>query len=158
VKTIRVIALGHELASDDGAALVAARRLADDPGVELVLAGRPGAGLLDLLDPSVPTLLLDVVRLGAAAGAVVELRLEDLPSATMDAKPLSSHGLGAAEAFRLGGALGRVLPVGIFLGIGGRRFEPGAELDPEVEQGIDDLVTAARAAIAALRDAGASVG
>lgn len=151
---VRVIALGHELASDDGAALVAARRLSDEPGVELVLAGRPGAGLLDLLDPSVPTLLLDVVRLGAAAGAVVEVRLEDLPDASVDAKPLSSHGLGAAEALRLAGALGRALPPGIFLGIGGRRFEPGAVIDPEVEAGIDDLVTAARAAIAALRGVG----
>ena len=154
MKTVRVIALGHELASDDGAALLAARRLKGEPGVELVLAGRPGAGLLDLLDPDVPTVLLDVVRLGAAAGSLVELRIEDLAMASIDAKPLSSHGFGAAEAFKLAAALDRRLPPGIFLGIGGRRFEPGTALDPEVEAGIDDLVTATRAAIEALRGAG----
>ncbi|MBI4604875.1 MAG: hypothetical protein HY721_23175, partial [Planctomycetes bacterium] len=41
----RVVALGNEDARVDGAALAAAARL--PPGLEVVLAGRPGLGLLD---------------------------------------------------------------------------------------------------------------
>jgi hydrogenase maturation protease len=140
------------MACDDGAAMKAARILmASDPELEVILAGRPGPGLLDLFDPDVPTVLLDVVRLGCAAGNVVEMALADVAGATIDGKPLSSHGFGVAQALRLAEALGRRLPHGIFIGLGGRRFEPGDQLDPEVASGIEDLVEAARGAIAALR-------
>ncbi|GAB5545613.1 MAG: hypothetical protein SangKO_053730 [Sandaracinaceae bacterium] len=148
---IRVIGLGSEMARDDGAALEAARRLSSDVDVEVLLAGRPGAGLLDLFDARRPTVLLDVVRTGAPPGAIVELPLADLTHATIDGKPLSSHGLGVAQSLRLAEALGRELPIGIFLGIGGARFDPGDALTPEVEARVDDLVAAARGAIAALR-------
>ena len=66
---IRVIGLGSEMARDDGAALEAARRLSSDVDVEVLLAGRPGAGLLDLFDARRPTVLLDVVRTGAPPGS-----------------------------------------------------------------------------------------
>jgi hydrogenase maturation protease len=148
---VRVIALGNAMACDDGAALRAAERLADDPGVEVVLAGRPGPGLLELFDPAVPTVLVDVVRLGCAAGNLVEMSIADVSAATIDGKPLSSHGLGVTQALRLAEALGRPLPRGIFVGIGGRRFDPGDALDPEVEAGVADLVEAIRGAVAALR-------
>jgi hydrogenase maturation protease len=150
--TVRVLALGSELACDDGAALDAARQLEGEPGVELVLAGRPGAGLLDLLDPDVPTVLLDVVRRGAGEGSIVEVPLADVPDASIDGGPISSHGFGVAQALRLGRTLGRALPRGVFLGIGGTRFEPGTERSPGMRAGIDALVTAARGAIAALED------
>jgi len=147
---VRVIALGSEMARDDGAALAAAARLTPDPHVDVVLAGRPGAGLLDLLEPDVPTLVLDVVRQGATPGGVLRLRLEELATATLDGKPISSHGLGVAQAFRLAEALDRPLPRGLFLGIGGQSFEPGDEPTPEVARGVGDLVTAAERAIAEL--------
>ena len=148
---VRVIALGNDLACDDGAALEAARRLkARRPELDVVLAGRPGAGLLDLLDPDVPTVLLDVVRMDDAVGHVLELALAHVATASVDARPISSHALGVAEALRLAGALGRPLPRGIFIGIAGRRFEPGDERDPDVEACIDDLVEAASGAVDAL--------
>jgi len=149
--TVCVIALGNRMASDDGAALRVAERLADEPDVDLRLAGRPGAGLLDLLDASVPTLLLDVVRHGAAPGVLVELRLSELVTATIEGQSLSSHDLGVAEAFRLAEALGRELPAGLFLGMGGGAFGPGDSLSHHVERRLPDYEIAARAAIAALR-------
>lgn len=149
--TVRVIALGNRMACDDGAALVVAERLADEPGVDLRIAGRPGTGLLDLLDPAVPTLLLDVVRHGAAPGVLVELRLAELVRASVEGQSLSSHDLGVAEAFRLAEALGRELPSGLFLGMGGEVFEPGDALSHHVARRLPDYEIAARAAIAALR-------
>jgi hydrogenase maturation protease len=151
---VRVIALGSEMARDDGAALLAAERLTGRPGVEVVAVGRPGPGLLDLLDPTLPTLLMDVVRRGAEPGALVELRLHDLTSAAIGGEVLSSHDMGVAEALRLAGALGRSLPDGRFLGIGGRDFAPGDEPSAKVSAGIDDLVAAAERIIAELDPSG----
>lgn len=149
--TVRVIALGNRMAGDDGAALVVAERLAGEPDVDLRLAGRPGTGLLDLLDPAVPTLVLDVVRRGAAPGALVELRLDELVRASVEGQSLSSHDLGVADAFRLAEALDRELPDGLFLGMGGETFDPGTELTPHVARRLPDYEIAARAAISALR-------
>lgn len=146
--TVRVIALGSPMNRDDGAAMRAARALEGE--AEVVLAGRPGPGLLDLLAPTTPTLLLDVVRRGLDPGSLIELDLAELASASVDDGAVSSHGLGPAQAFRLAEALGRELPPGCFLGIGGARFDPGDGLSPEVEAGLDALIEAARGAIAKL--------
>lgn len=148
--SVRVIALGNPMASDDGAAMEAARRLPPRPGVEVVLAGRPGAGLLDLLDPDIPTVLVDVVRLGVAVGAVLELPLANVEEAAIDGKPLSSHGFGVVQALGLGATLGRPRPRGIFIGFGGRVFEPGTALSHDVAIAVSDLTTAIDAAVDAL--------
>lgn len=147
---VRVIALGNLWARDDGAALRAAERLHGD-ALEVLLLGRPGPDLLDAIDPAHPVLILDVVRRGASPGQVIELRIRDLSHATVDGEPLSSHGLGVAQAFRLAEALGRALPRGRFLGIGGRRFDPGGELTEEVQSSLDAYVARAEEAIDALR-------
>ena len=151
---VRVIALGSRMARDDGAALAVGEALRGardaDPALEVVLAGRPGPGLLDLLEEGTPTLLLDAVRHGAAPGQLVRIPRERLTRATFDGRPVSSHGMGVAEALRLAEALARPLPRGIFLGIGGRRFDPGEQPSPEVEAGMADFVEAARAAVAEL--------
>lgn len=143
---VRVIALGSALHRDDGVALVAAKAL-DDSGLDVRLAGRPGPGLLDMLDPSVPTLVLDAVR-GVEPGTLVELTLDEV--AREAAVRTSSHGLGVAEALQLGFALGRALPRGRFIGLGGARFDPGEGLSPAVAARADVYVDAIRAAASSL--------
>lgn len=143
---IRVIALGSPHGGDDEVALTLAQALGGDD-IELVLAGRPGAGLLELLDTTSPVLLLDVVRSGAAAGAIVELSLAELRERTLAREQVSSHGFGPAEALRLAAALGRELPRGRFLGIEGASFELGAEPCPEVRANLPELERRARAVI-----------
>ncbi|MGF1468991.1 MAG: hydrogenase maturation protease [Sandaracinaceae bacterium] len=145
------IALGNPLARDDGAALAAAEALDGEPSVDVIRAGRPGPGLLELLEPPVPTLLLDVVRRGVAPGSMVDLRLHALLSHAAPGLAVSSHGFGAASALRLGAALGRELPPGRFLGIGGADFAPGEGLSPDVARGLGAFVDAARRALAELR-------
>lgn len=152
---MRVIALGNAMASDDGAALAAAARLHADktPGLDIRLAGRPGPGLLDLLDPTIPTLILDVVRRGAAPGELIRIPLDQLAQAAAVDGALSSHGLGLGQAMQLAEQLGRPLPPGLFLGIGGERFSPGTALSPRVQAGLHAWCAAARAALEALERA-----
>jgi hydrogenase maturation protease len=150
----RVVVLGAPHTGDDAAALVAADGL--PPDLEVVRAGRPGAGLLDLLDDDAPTVLVDVVR-GEPPGRVVRCPLADLPDVVRTMAPVSSHGFGAGDALRLGRVLGLALPPGAFVGILGTRFEVGAELSPSVAAAIDAfraaIVTAAEAMGAAPRGA-----
>ncbi len=148
---VRVIALGSPHGGDDELALTLARSLADDD-VDLVLAGRPGAGLVDLLDVELPVLLLDVVRSGAAPGTIIELPLTELRERALPIEQISSHGFGPAEALRLATALGRELPCGRFLGIEGERFELGAAPSEAVHAQLPELERRARAALAELGD------
>lgn len=142
----RVIALGNAVRGDDGAALLIAARIPADQA-EVLLAGRPGPGLLDLFDPATPTVLLDVVSAGLAPGTLVRLDLAAVPDAAVAGGRASTHGLGPAHALQLGRALGRELPRGWFVGVEGASFEPGAPLSPEVEQALDAFYAAAMAAV-----------
>ncbi|MFO7562360.1 MAG: hydrogenase maturation protease [Enhygromyxa sp.] len=156
---VRVIALGSPHGGDDEAALAVARALANanaepDPEVELILAGRPGAGLVDLLDTAAPIVLLDVVRSAASAGTIVELPLHELHERALAADQVSSHGFGPAEALRLAAALGRPLPRGCFLGIEGQSFDLGAAPSPAVRARLPEFERRARAAIAKLAEEG----
>ena len=72
---VRVICLGNAHASDDGAALQLAGALA---GCEVRCAGRPGAGLLDLLEGGAPVVLVDATQSGAPPGTIHTLELAAL--------------------------------------------------------------------------------
>jgi hydrogenase maturation protease len=144
VSRVRVIALGNEAAGDDGAALAAARIAGADGSLEIVLAGRPGVDLLDLLDPAASIVLVDVVQTGARPGALVEMRLDAILDHAVASAPTSSHGFGPAEVLTLARSLGRALPHGVFLGVEGARFEAGAPLTEGVEDAIPALAAAIR--------------
>jgi hydrogenase maturation protease len=149
VSAVRVIALGAIAASDDGAALRAVRTLSI-PAAEVIEAGRPGPGLVDLLDPEVPTVLADVTRAGLAPGTILRLPLATLPEAAVAGAQISSHGFGPAESLRLARALGRRLPPGTFVGIEGERFAPGETLSGAVGAALGRYAAAIEAAVAAL--------
>jgi hydrogenase maturation protease len=149
VSRARVIALGNASAGDDGAALAAARLAGEGGDLEIVLAGRPGVDLLDLLDTRAPVVLVDVVRVGAPPGTLVELPLDALVDRAVASSPASSHGFGPAEVLRLGRSLGRALPRGVFLGVEGARFEAGASFSEGVVAAIPALAAAIRRAAGA---------
>jgi hydrogenase maturation protease len=147
VSAVRVLCLGNPHASDDGAAFAVADALTER---EAIRAGRPGSGLLDLLEGDAPVVLVDATRTGAPAGTVHRLDLAELAGVSQTQPNVSSHGFGPAEALQLGHALGRPLPRGTFVGVEGERFEPGSELSPAVRQALPELVAAVRQAIATL--------
>ena len=145
---VRVIVLGNASASDDGAALAAARTLEE---LDVVEAGRPGPDLVDLLGPATPIVLVDVTCSNAPPGHIHVLNLQELMDATAPVVPLSSHGFGPAQALRLARALGRPLPRGTFVGIEGQRFSPGFELSEPVHANLDALCCAIRQAVERLQ-------
>ncbi|WP_428264976.1 hydrogenase maturation protease [Haliangium sp.] len=183
MSAVRIIALGNEAAGDDGAALMAVRRLADlieagsgaasaapagaterpaltPADIQIIEAGRPGPGLLDLLapgdagpDPGPACVLMDVTQSGAAPGTIHRVELAALGDAAIAVRPLSSHGFGPSEALRMAQALGRPVPRGVFVGIEAAQFGPGVGLSAAVEAGLDPFVAAVLAAARALADA-----
>ena len=68
---IRIIGIGSPF-GDDACGLAAARRLAEEPpaGAEVVVADRPGAALIELLDGVDATILIDAVRSGSPPGTL----------------------------------------------------------------------------------------
>ena len=119
---------------DDGAALLVAGRFRDV--VSVIMAGRPGAGLLELLPPDQGCILLDVTSSGAPAGTLHRFALDELNPATLPDAHVSSHGFGPSEALDLGRTLGRPLPQGYFIGIEGGCYDLGSGLSPAVEEAL----------------------
>jgi hydrogenase maturation protease len=141
---VRVICLGNAHASDDGAAL---RLPAELPGAEVIHAGRPGAGLLDMLEGERPVVLVDVTQSGAAPGTIHRMALAELSEVALAGEQVSSHGFGPGEVLALGRALGRPLPTGRFVGVEGLRFEPGDALSPAIQEALGTLEDAVREAV-----------
>jgi hydrogenase maturation protease len=128
---VRIVALGNQDRGDDGAALLVAERFSDAASV--IMAGRPGSGLIDLLSPCQSCILLDVTSSGAPAGTIHQIPLDDLNPATLPDARVSSHGFGPGEALALARTLGRQLPNGYFIGIEGECYDLGTGLSPAVE-------------------------
>jgi hydrogenase maturation protease len=140
---IRIIGIGSPF-GDDACGLAAARRLAEEPpaGAEVVVADRPGAALIELLDGVDATILIDAVRSGSPPGTLHDLDLRTLLRSAV--RPVSSHDLGVAAAIQLADALGRLPARGRLLGIEtpGTRSADGSA---PVEDAIPEVVSRARA-------------
>lgn len=144
----RVIVLGSRTACDDDAALEAVESMSLD--AEVVMAGRPGPGLVDLLDPDVPTVLVDAVVVPLEPGALIELPLADLVRRVEAGAPISSHGLGGGQALRLAQALGRRLPTGTFVGIVAGNSKPGQGRSSAVSKAVPSFRKTIAAAVGRL--------
>jgi hydrogenase maturation protease len=88
---------------------------APPPGCEVILAERPGANLIELLDHVQAAILIDAVRSGAPPGTLHELSFDELSRST--AHFVSSHELGVAASVQLALKLGRGPIRGKVLGI-----------------------------------------
>ena len=102
--TARVIGLGQSAAGDDGIGLAvvdALRARGVPPGVELVRASEDAA-LVSLLETAAPVVLVDAV-LGSPPGEILDLDPAEL--ALRDARGVSTHGIGVADAIALARAL-----------------------------------------------------
>ena len=129
---MKVIGVGNEWRSDDGAGLEVARRLGGRQ-----LQGEP-IGLVEAIDGTDELAIVDAVFSGAPPGTVHEFEAgaEPLPVAIFGAS--STHALGLAEAIEIARSLGR-LPARVrVLGIEGARFDYGRGLSPEVEAAVEE--------------------
>ena len=130
---IRIIGIGSPF-GDDAAGLEAARQLAADPPAhtEVIVADRPGAGLIDLFDGVDSVILIDAARSGAPPGTVHEFDLHALSSCPL--RLYSSHDFGVAEIIQLAARLDRLPRRGRVFGIeiAAGQPSPQSELTPVV--------------------------
>jgi hydrogenase maturation protease len=95
-----VVAIGQPMAGDDGVGMAVARLLAAR-GLE-VRESADASVLLELLGEGRRVVLVDAVVGGGAPGTVLRLAADALPAGIV---PLSTHGVGVAEAVELARAL-----------------------------------------------------
>jgi hydrogenase maturation protease len=123
---LRLLVCGNAERGDDGAALTAAAHVL--PRLEATLSRRLEVrrcrqlDAMDLIDirPDEACLVLDTV-VGVEAGKVVELTLDELAGRTAIA-PRSSHALPIDQVLGIAREVRGGLPIGRFLGIGGKWF------------------------------------
>jgi len=144
----RVIGLGQWARGCDEVGLELARRLAaaDLPPAVEVLAERDPARLVDHLEGPARVLLVDAVVRAAPPGTVELFRPEELAGA--EVLPVSSHGVGVAQAVALARALRgpRIAPEVAVLTVAIPAPGPiGEGWTPEVEAALPEALEAVRA-------------
>lgn len=148
-----IIGIGNAFRRDDGAGLVAARRLEalNLPGVAVLLHPGEGASLMEAWQNADHVVLIDAVQSGAPPGT-----LHRIDASERDPAPTffsgSSHTFGVAEAIALARTLGRLPRRLVIFGIEGVDYTYGPGLTPEVENAVAQ-VTDAISALARGEDA-----
>jgi hydrogenase maturation protease len=136
-----VIGVGNRHRHDDAVGLDVAARVASRLGdrARVVAFDGESTGLLDLWADAALVVLVDAVASGGPAGRV--RRFEgDLGALPVGPPTSSTHGLGLAEVWRLGSALGQLPERAVLFGIEGQDFAPGIGLTPEVARSVDAVV------------------
>ena len=132
-----IIGCGNRERGDDGAGILVAERLRK-LGIEADTRTGEAADLIEAWQGADDVIVVDAVVTGAPVGTVqVWDGRQPLASVRTTA---STHGFGVAEAIELARVLNR-LPIRLRVyGIVGRRFEPGAEISPEVQRAVEEVV------------------
>lgn len=136
-----VIGIGNAARGDDAAGRSAVRLLHGKVPQDVAVEEHDGeatALLAALADTSI-AFLIDACASEAPAGSIhrFDVGAGETPRAD---SPVSSHGLGLAEALSLARALGQLPARCIVYAIEGQSFETGAGLSPSVTKAIGEVV------------------
>jgi hydrogenase maturation protease len=132
-----IIGCGNRQRSDDGAGILVAERLRK-LGIAADTHSGEAASLIDAWKGTDDVILVDAVVSGAPVGTVQAW--DGRHPLALVSKTTSTHGLGVAEAIELARIL-NCLPTRLQVyGIEGQRFEPGAEISPEVLRAVEEVV------------------
>lgn len=132
-----IIACGNRQRSDDGAGILVAERLRK-LGIEADTRTGEAADLIEAWKGTDDVIVVDAVVTGAPVGTVQAWDGRQLLS--FPGTNASTHGFGVAEAIALARLLNR-LPTRLRIyGIEGRRFDPGAQISPEVQRAVEEVV------------------
>ena len=146
-----VIGLGNPIMGDDDLGLAALARLEREwrlpPAVRLVDGGTWGMRLLPVIERAAAILLLDAIDAGRAPGDLIVLEREELPRLLQH--KLSSHQVVMAEVLALAELRGTIPGRLAAVGLQPKRIEMSTSLSPEVVAGLDNVVRAAVARLAA---------
>ncbi|MBO8127742.1 MAG: hydrogenase maturation protease [Peptococcaceae bacterium] len=100
---IRILGCGNIIAGDDGVGVEVLHELQKrtlPAGVELVEAGAPGLGMLDLMYGARKVIIVDAVADGGPAGRVIRWREAELPKKT--SRAVSVHDISIRDALAFG--------------------------------------------------------
>jgi len=132
-----VIGLGNVALSDEGAAASILREFARraPPGVEVIDAGLPGPGLLDLLQGREKAVIVDAIDGGRPAGTIYRFHPDDaVPDRTGRCRSL--HEGNVLLYLKLAEALGMAPEEVVLVGVQPANLSPGEKLSPPVEKAV----------------------
>ena len=142
MSAIRVIGTGNSFVGDDGAGILAARRLRELLGdrADVIEAELGGLDVLDLMEGAQVAIVIDAARSGRPAGTIHRFDASSSPisQATF---PHSTHALNAVDALELGRALGRLPPQVIVYGIEAAQVTAGTAMSPAVVEAVEIVAT-----------------
>jgi hydrogenase maturation protease len=134
---MRIIGCGNRERCDDAAGVLVAEQLRQQ-GVAAEIHTGEALDLIDVWEAADDVVVIDAVATGAPAGTV---KVWDTQQWTVPlASSASTHGFGLAEAIELARTLGRLPKRLRVYGIEGRRFDLGAEVSPEVQRAVAEVV------------------
>lgn len=138
---IRIIGVGNVFRGDDGAGVLAARRLKTLVGdrAEVIEAELAGLEVLDFMAAASAVILIDAAKSGRPAGTIHRLDASAGPISA-DLFPHSTHVLNAADAIELGRTLEVLPPRVIVYGLEVGDTRAGNDLSPTVAWAVDQVV------------------
>jgi hydrogenase maturation protease len=143
-KETLVIGLGNPIMADDGLGIAALERLREGwtfpESVRLVDGGTWGMNLLPLVEEASEVLLLDAINRGGAVGELIVLEREQIPRFL--GLKLSPHQVDLREVLALAELRGGLPAKLVAMGLQPVRVEMFSGLSPELECGMDGLLTA----------------
>lgn len=135
-----VIGVGNSIRGDDALGPHVATLLRERAGKDVkVVEHAGGPELLEFWGDAEFVVIVDAVCSGSVPGTVHRLDVKDDPLPT-NLFPASTHALGVAEAVELARVLDRMPKKMVVFGIEGKQFNLGAEISPELEPAIQDVV------------------
>lgn len=139
-----VLGIGNLLIGDEGVGCIAVeelnRRYQLPPGLECIDGGTAGFELLSLMDGKDLVILIDALRNDMEPGTSVLVEGEDVPQVFLTS--ISPHQLGISDVLAAA-QLTDALPGELFLyGIEPKKMEVGIGLTPEVEAGMEKVISA----------------
>ncbi len=137
VDKIVVIGIGNSALTDEGigSRVVSQLQSKVPPGVELIDAGLPGPGLVDMLDGRDKAFIIDAIDAHAEPGKVFRFTPEEATVAQPHRRQ-SLHEGDMLQCIELARALKMAPDDIVIIGVQAQSLEPGDGLSPPVERAV----------------------
>ena len=138
-----MVGLGNELRGDDGAGILVARRVrtsAAQAGIQVREIGDEPTALTEACLGRDVVIVTEAMRSGSAPGTIRRLDASSGPVPRGLTRRSSTHAIGLDETIELARALDRLPARLLVYAVEGAQFDPGADLSPEVQAAIPELV------------------
>jgi hydrogenase maturation protease len=142
VKHTLVLGLGNPLLGDEGIGVRVVEELSGlelPDGVEAVVGGTAGLGLIGLMEGYQRVIIVDAAEMGHPPGHVVRFTPAEVQFKMVEAW-LSLHQIGLGEALALAEALGVAPAEVVIIGVQPGRIEGKVGLSPEVEGAVPQII------------------